>query len=437
MLLWGSAAPADDEPEWGEARAGLQVRLAIDEAPAVAGKIGATVLLRNVSSVDVALPKAGAKAFGWLIVQQDKTQLFTARLPLALPGSVPAGKDVEILKADVGPTAAYEYRKGQTFLDEYKAGRNAKEISAGALHKVLRDGPVYVKFYLYVVASDRPTLLKSNFVTATLEPPGFGNLNDKERKAFVEDLLKRFDRDAWSAMAACGAARKIGKPILPDLIRAVNERKRPGHSRMWLATAICGIGDPRSIEALKALLRDGVVDAVVAYHGPQQRDAGLDAAIIARAQEIKATRFTGYALLGCLSYRKSAPAELLQLGLDSPDGRTRAAAAEVFRHIGGGSDTLAALTRLLKDKEPNVRATAARVLGSINNRTPEVIGPLVEALDEPSDLVRDRICTALGQLTDQSIPYDPKAPEAEKQRVVDRWKAWWRLNGAQATPPAK
>jgi hypothetical protein len=438
VVCAASVAVVGEEPEsqWGQPKAGLQISLSIKDGLNADGVFPVRVALRNAADGAVALPKphpSSSAIFGVLILQQGDKRFFTSRIFIGgsdvklLPKELPAGKCINVLCRGLSTKQTYLYSKGVKFLDAYKAGRKLKTAPAGPVGKVLEPGPAFGWFLLYIKPpGGAEMLLKSNHVQFTVATPNFAKLSDEAKREFTRKLLAKFDRDAWSAKSAHSTAVKIGKPLVPDMIAAAKQRSRPAYSRMWLTTAVCDIRDESCTEALIKLLADPTVQTIVAYHGPKQHSGKLDAAIIARAREMKTTRFTAYALLGFLAFRRESPPELLKLGLDSPDPRCRAAAVESLKRIGGGPATLEALTKRLKDADPRVRAAAARVLGYIDNRSPRVVGALVAALKMPGDVARQRICTALEQLTGRAMPYPATGTAAEKQQVIQYWQQWWK-----------
>ncbi len=441
---WGAGIDFEKLP-WGQPKAGLQISL--QSRGTVAGsKFALLVFMRNIATGEVDLPPAPAKkadVFGWVIVQQGGRKYFSGRIDIgndvqAWPKKLTGDKAISVINRDLLSLNLYRYKRGVKFITAWREGKKLKQPAAGAIRDVIKTGPLTAMFCMYLkLPGGREMLLKSGALQVTVAPPDFSKLDAGTKKTFTANLLAQFDKDPWSGQAACRTAVKIGKPLAAALIEAAFQVKRPGHSRMWITTAVCGIRDDRCPPALIKLLQDPVVRTIVAYHGPRQKSGKLDAAITARAKELKASRFTAYALLGFMAFRNTAPPELLSLGLDSKDPRTRAAAAEVLRKVGGGHSTIDALLKLLRDDEPRVRATAGRVLGYIGNRSRRVIGAMVAAMELPGDVARKRIAVALCLLTGQDIPYPATGPAAEKQKAVQKWKIWWQKQNQKQKPPSK
>ena len=242
--------------------------------------------------------------------------------------------------------------------------------------------------------------MTSNSVEFLVGPPDFKALSPEARQAFIADLMKQFDRDAWSGQQAHNTAVRLGAEVLPAVLAAAFEKDRPEPARLWLATTLADIRDPRSAEALIKLLDDPLegVRSVVAFHGPKQESADLDKAIIAKVRGGGQPGLAAWAILGFLVHRGSAPEEVLKAGLESDDPRARAAVAEALaRHA--SDENVARLIALLGDKDERVRGAAAAVLGNSGIKTPAVLGGLVKALDLEGESARQRIAAALSTLT--------------------------------------
>lgn len=92
----------------------------------------------------------------------------------------------------------------------------------------------------------------------------------------------------------------------------------------------------------------------------------------------------------------------------SANPRTRGAAA--FKLIGSlQREALQRVIELLKDPEPSVAVDAARALGRKGD--PAAIGPLIEALSAPVELLRENAGTALRLL-------DPQWPRSDTARAM-------------------
>lgn len=425
---------AADGPErsWGPARAGLQ--LSADLAGPVVARRSCRIraALRNIGSAPVERT-GGEEPFAFAIVQQGPKQFFTQRLTVAgetgpLPERMPAGATFPLARFDLGNVTLYRKERSTTFLDAYRQGQQPDQQPAGTLRDVFQPGPVALMLCVVLEAGGRPTLLKSNLLTTTVAPPDFATLSGEQRETFTKQLLEQFNRSAFAARDAHRTAVTIGKPILPALIEAGSQKNRPPFARAWLTVVVADLRDPRAATALEKLLDDPAVRVYVAYHGPKQRDDALDRAILERAKQLDQPRFTSYALLGYLAFRRSASEDLLTLGLGSDDPRVRATSAEQLARVAGATGSIETLVKRLGDPDPRVRAIAARVLGCVQfEALPKpVLEALVQALDHADDLTRRRVCGALCNLTGRDGRYDLEAGAKQKQVVVEGWREWWR-----------
>lgn len=87
-------------------------------------------------------------------------------------------------------------------------------------------------------------------------------------------------------------------------------------------------------------------------------------------------------------------------------------------------ERLCALLR--EDPVPEVRAEAARALG-VTSDPGEAVGPLIAALDDPSDGVRRAASLALGRVD------DGRALEALVEALAERPELWRETSAALAT----
>ena len=446
---WAGAAPAaapagEAEAQWGAPAGGVQTSLEVEPGARVGGRLVFRLSLRGAGGQGVRIGPAKG-AFGWLVIVQnvgDAKQAYYSEkvVPVAAewPDELAAGKVVTFKPIDLAGAAAYPSSAARELLLFYLSGEGADDLPkpAGKLGEVLAPGRAMAKFALCLPwPGERPTPAMSNAVEVVIAPPDFTALPPDERKAFVADLLKQFDRSAWGGKQAHDTAVGLGREIVPDLIAAVSEPGRPDFSRMWLATALADIPDPRAADALVKLLDDpeGGVRAVAAYHGPKQESAKLDQAIAAKVQTAAGTDLAALALLGYLVGRGEVPEAILGASLESADPRARAGAAQALAGHASERD-VARLAALLEDKDARVRGTAAAVLGKMKVRAPGILGALVRALDLPGEGARERVAAALGELTGRQGPYDPKADEAARRATIAGWKDWWAKEGPKPSP---
>ncbi|HUT56298.1 MAG TPA: HEAT repeat domain-containing protein [Phycisphaerae bacterium] len=436
LAVPAAAQQAPNAPaEWGPVKAGLQVSLSGQGEAAAGGEFDFQIALRNAGTGAVALPNAG-KAAGWFVIGQqtgtgDKvyySQRYYPALGLAgWPAELAPGKTIRFDKLSIGEGLAYPSAEARKLLNAYLAGKPAAGVApAGKIGDIVQPGEVVVRFALMLPKENPPPLaVRSNKYTLTVKPRPLKALSPEGREKFVAELLAQFDKDEWAGKNAHGTAVALGTDVVPYLIKAVKEQKRPAYSRMWMATALADIRDERAAKALIELLDDRVpgVRYVVGYHGPKQKSDKLDTAIIDKVAGSRDTKLTAYTVLGFTVFRGTAPERLLKLSLDSPEPRVRSTVARALK--GHASDfNLSRLMGLLKDPDERVRSEAARMLGQLDRRTPQVMRALVEALDQPGEHARQRICKILVEMTGLDYTYDPKADKATREETLGKWRDW-------------
>ena len=455
----GAGEGAADKPDlsWGPARSGRQIAVRAPEKVPVGGKLVLELSLRNLGRAAGPLG-AEDRVFGWLsiVVRGDRgpvgllsQKVYPARGAKEPPAALARGRVLHLGPIDLSNSKAYPSRMAKQVLKSYVTGAGEEELKAldKRLADLLTPGTAVAQFTLLLPREDgrRPLALKSRrikFEVIPAPPPtrpakkdpepkiDLSKLPEARRKDLLAELIARFDRSAAAGQAASRLAARYGAGAVAAMIEAVGDSKRPAHSRMWLTAALADIPDPRAAKALIGLLAGPGPEAhVAAYHGPKQRDAGLDGAIVAAAGRGGDHRLTALAILGFLVFRGQAPPKLLAKGLDSPDPRARAAVA---RAIGeSASDrNVAGAVKLLRDKDVRVRAAAARTLGLMKRPLPAIFEALVRALDLPGESARPAICNALTALSGEKIPpYDPAADPKARDGIRRAWKTWWAKRG--------
>jgi len=390
------------------------------------------VLLRSAAGSAIRLPPA-AKAFGWMTVVQTlgdaRDTHYSAKVPMpaaAWPDEVAGETPLPLGPFDLGPAKSYGRKAARPLLTAYLSGEGDLPEAEGVLAEVLRAGTAVVRFSLCLpYEGERPTLVNSAPTPITIGPPKMADLPDADRTKFLDGLMKQFDRGPWAGQEAHNTCVGLGPQVLPRVIEAAFETGRPDHARLWLATTLADIRDPRAAEALVKLLDDASagVRHVVAYHGPKQQSEQLDAAILRKAGGGD-PHLAAWALLGFMVHRQTVPEAALAAGLESADPKARATAAEVLaRHA--SDQNVSRLTAMLADENPQVRGVAAKMLGQSKRADPAVLAALVKALDRPGETARQRICRALSDLTGKDLPYDPAADAAARAARLGEWKAWW------------
>ncbi len=436
------APPEAESPGWGPPSGGLSISLSLDGDVSSGGNLKVSVSLKSAAGNPVALPPA-KDVFGWLLVAQStpgsKKAYYSEKISFAgagkdWPAEIGGDKMVTYKSIDLSKSAAYASEDAKRLLTAYvsQAGEGLPK-PAGKMSAVLMPGRAMAKFTLCIPATGAaPTLVTSAAAEILVGPPDFKSLSPEARQAFIVDLLKQYDRDAWSGQQAHDTAVRLGKDVLDAIIPPALQTRRPSHARLWLATTLADIADERAVNALIKLLDDpmGGVRYVAAYHGVKQRDARLDKAIIDKVQSSKDAGLATWALQGFMVFRGSAPDELVKATLESDDPKARVIAAEMLAKHAGDTN-VGRLAALLADKDERVRSTAATMLAKYKSRTPAVIAGLVKALDKPGENARLRVCAALSELTGRSGPYDPAADQAARDKTLADWRAWFEKQSAK------
>ena len=435
------AGAAEAPLEWGPPAGGLAAAITLDGEASVGGKLVVGLALRSAAGQTIGLPPA-KNAFGWLVILQTlgdaKKALYSEKVPMAAagaawPAEIDADKVVRLGPFDLSAAKAYPRTAARQLLEAYVSGKDDAPLPAagGRMNEAIEAGRAMVRFTLCLPREgEKPTLVTSGPLEIAVGPPNLASLDAGVRGKYLDDLLKQFDRNPWAGQQAHDTCVRLGAEVLPKVLAAAFETQRPGHARLWLATTLADIRDPRSVDALIRLLDDPMegVTHIVAYHGVKQRSEKLDKALLARVRTAKAeSRLAAWALLGFMVHRGSVPEEVLKAGLESDDPRARTTVAEALAQHAGEAN-VQRLASLLADTSERVRGTAAAMLGKSGARTPPVIGALVKALDLPGDSARQRIAKALSDLTGRNVLYDPASDPAARDKTIADWKAWWAKN---------
>jgi len=441
----GPGQPAEAPLEWGPPASGLAAAIALEGEATVGGKLAVRLALRSAAGQTIGLPPA-ASAFGWIVIVQTlgdaRKSVYSGKVPMASagaawPAEIKAGDVLRLGPFDLSAAKAYPGKVARQLLTAYVSGDDSVMPEAGGtVSKAIEAGRAVAKFILCLPREgEKPTLVTSGALEIDVGPPDLGSLEAKARQAYLDGLLKQFDRNPWAGQQAHDTCVRLGSEVLERVIAAAFETSRPGPARLWLATTLADIRDPRAVDALVRLLDDpdAGVTYVVAYHGVKQQSPKLDQAVVAKVKAAPAdSMLAAWALLGFMVHRGSVPDDVLAAGIESPDPRARTTVAEALAQHASDYN-LQRLAGLLADTNERVRGTAAAMLGQSKAARPAVIEALVKALDLPGDSARQRIAKALSDLTGRSGPYDPKADPAARDKAVADWKAWW---AAQRAGPA-
>jgi len=419
------AAPtAKPVPQWGEAQGDIQAGLSLTGDAVMGDPLPLTCALKNMGA-----PRPLPGAFAWLLVAQGKDKAyFSAKIPLAVPAKLDGAQTLE-LPLKLAGQKVFAYRKDLAVVQGYPTAAAGDEVPSalGTLENLVPAGKVRLKCMVYLPAADGPLLLTSNKLDVLVGDPPLAKLSPEMRQALVQDLVAKFRANEYASLAAHGRAVKLGAGITPDLIAALADQQQPEFARMWLATALCDIGDARAAAPLVALLDDpsGGVRYVVAFHGPKMKNATLDAAIDAKAQASKDPMFAAWAARGFGTAGRAVPDAMVATTLAGSDARAKMELAKLLA-ANPGDQTTTTLLRLVEDADASVRHAAVQSLADGHVRSAAAVGALIAALDKPGDGARQSVCAALCQMAGQTWTYDPTAEAAEKNRVVNQWKDWWK-----------
>ena len=201
----------------------------------------------------------------------------------------------------------------------------------------------------------------------------------------AEDLEVR--RSAVLALGRIGDATAT-----PALINALRDESLA----IDAANALTEIGDPRAADGLLKLIgdedastRQAAVNALNSVMPPSMSERIIpllhDPEPNVRESAVKIAGYFGY---------PGAAAALVDLSRD-PNERVRTAAIEHLPYVEEERVVLEVLAHALKDETPNVRAAAARALGTLD--TPKVVLHLIDALADDDPWVRYFSARALGR----------------------------------------
>ena len=375
-----ASAPA--ATAWGQSVAGLSLAATVDGPWRMGSPMELRVWVRNAGQLPVALEGEGR--FVWLLVAQHGQASYTERIgPDAVPGLWPArvepGGVVALPSIGLAQRQALPYRPGLKMVDGYPAAGASDGASqpasapAETFAKLLVPGPVRLKVMLRAARPDQPPIvLVSAPLDVRLDAGDLAELDSAARRRVLEDLERRFRKDAFSAQAAHHEAVRLGPATAEMLVRVLDDAAGPPFARMWAATALADVRAPSAAAVLARLLDDPEegVRHVAAYHGPKLKDDAFDRRLAERATRGDRPVLTAWAILGHLQFRPAVPDELLKAGLDSPNPRTRAAVAETILRADPKPIHLPLLQRLLRDDDAQVRAAAARAAALIRDAGP-------------------------------------------------------------------
>lgn len=222
-----------------------------------------------------------------------------------------------------------------------------------------------------------------------------GHIRDPRVLEFL--IFALGDNDKSVRFHAADALTALGKPAVEPLIRALTDKDRRGH-----AAAVLGrIGDHRAVEPL-----------IAAY---EANDPNISVA-------------AGLALINFKDPR--AVAVYVQALRDKNHVFSQEAKRALV--LTGKSSTNTVLT-LLKEKNPELRAIGAEILGGLKDT--EATVPLITCLKDPDAVVRTRAATSLGHLQDpRAVPHLVNAWDDESSSVRSQASEALTAIGKPAVP---
>lgn len=109
--------------------------------------------------------------------------------------------------------------------------------------------------------------------------------------------------------------------------------------------------------------------------------------------------------------------------LDDPNSGVRWNTVADLGHTGDPA-VVPYIVPVLRDEDTFVRMEAARVLGNFEG-VDASIGPLIDALADDAEVVRDAAVVSLRKLTGENFRYDSSAKESERTKRARAWRDWW------------
>ena len=290
---------------------------------------------------------------------------------------------------------------------------------------------------------DSPTLLSQpetdellKSVQAQLAEGSFDLANQR----LIEQMVESFgDSRGLTRLGFAEALGKVGKPATPALIHGLAEHENPVVRRACAKTMTL-IADPVTIPTLvRSLLQDedtvvrGSVVGALAVMGEAAAPVLLD--ILASPDYPDSSK--GLATWG-LSFVGTAGAVHLYRAVNAEQAEVRSAVVGALTNLAQEEEdpqALALILNALKDPSPMVRSEAAAALGKLSN--PEVIPQLATALSDEAVDVRKTAAlalmkigdegaiaplqTALTQETDAAVQPVFKLAISQLEKVEDDW----------------
>ena len=196
-------------------------------------------------------------------------------------------------------------------------------------------------------------------------------------------------------------------------------------ARADAARVMAGVHHDLSVKALvaqmarepSAQVRQECIKALTALK-TKEALAAVDRALSDRAASVRLAAVWG---LYHLNGAKSATALVHMLSDEDQDVRRRAATC-----IGWlGQEVLAVeLLPLLADSRVSVRRAAVEAMGSLRCR--QVVSALIEHLNDPEQSIRKAVLGAIQTFTGKKMRGPSPKSKKSFERLVARWREWWK-----------
>lgn len=213
-------------------------------------------------------------------------------------------------------------------------------------------------------------------------------------------LLGLFDTDSSSRkLFISGVAAKIGSPAFYGIFEEMLGDE-DGHVRSTAALGISKLDDTRSVEKIKALLKDeyeDVQEAAVKALWNLRRALKTEDLLVMLRDKNNAVRKNAALLLGKI--RAVEAVEELGFALKDDDVKIRKAVVEALSLIGTDA-ALRYLKSALTDENPGIRISSALGLGAAGGE--EGLDSLVILAADPENTVRGAAAKSLGMLGNRS-----------------------------------
>ena len=414
-------APTTQPLPWGKEEAELRVRISAAAPVVMGGKSVLRLEIQNHSERPVPL----SDAFVWIFVKLSREKaVYSAKILLA-DLSKEAAKELPAEQiwdqtVELSERPALAYQPNLTLIEGYP--RLPEDLPAPALFKnILPQGKIWARGMVYLPV--KKLLLISNTFELPIGEPDAQAMSPEVRKRIAAELLAQFTKDAVAGSNAHDRALRLGKPIVSDLLSG-DADKLPNHGQMWYTATLLDLADPQALERVLHLLHKGTAGSqcVIAYRGPSWKNAALDEAIMKLAE--KRPDIASWAARGYAQAKRQHKADFLTIALTAKEPALRADLAEML--VQNPTDkAIAALAQLVQDDEPLVRAQTAQAIAKANLRSAPLISGMIKGLSKPDAQARFVLCNALGKITGQNIPFDPKADKVAQQKTIAQWQSWW------------